>query len=233
MREDIVAIGNVPQRYGILASVDDPKAPAVVLINSGVVHHAGANRMSVLFARALQETGIASLRFDLCGIGDSPDRTDGIGWEPAAPIEIGEAITAYRLCRPDGALVLYGNCGGSAKGFWTALVDDRVDGLFLTNPPPHPTYNGEDDHVPPHLQDLIALLERGVKVAFVYAENDIGEVYFSKFLLPHLDEYLKDDRFTVSSVQKCNHTFASVKSRDAVIETGLGWVKRMFATKQE
>ena len=229
MREDIIAIGHAPQRYGILNQVDAVAAPVVIMMNSGVVHHVGANRMSVLFARELQENGVASLRFDLCGIGDSADRTDGVGWEQAAPIEIIEAIDACRTQRPTGALVLYGNCGGSAKSFWTALADTRVNGLFLTNPPPHPAYDGAQDHVPPHLKDLITLLDRGVKIAFVYAADDIGEVYFRTFLAPALQPYLKAGSMMVLSVPDSNHTFASTPSRKMVSAAALHWLQQHFS----
>ena len=51
--------------------------PTVVLLNAGIVHRVGPNRMHVLLARALAAAGIPSLRFDMSGIGDSPEPTGG------------------------------------------------------------------------------------------------------------------------------------------------------------
>ncbi len=46
-------------------------APAVLLVNSGGVHRVGDGRLAVLMARWLAGQGIASLRMDLGGLGDS------------------------------------------------------------------------------------------------------------------------------------------------------------------
>ena len=45
--------------------------PWVVLLNAGIIHRIGPNRLYVQLARRLASRGHAVLRFDLAGIGDS------------------------------------------------------------------------------------------------------------------------------------------------------------------
>ena len=49
---------------------------AVIFVNAGLIHHIGPNRLHVLLARALGRQGVASLRIDLSGVGDSAPRAD-------------------------------------------------------------------------------------------------------------------------------------------------------------
>ena len=77
MRERALTFGPA-NLVGILTQPDPdvavPDAPAVVILNSGILHRAGASRMYVQVARTLAEEGMTSLRFDFSGIGDSEVR---------------------------------------------------------------------------------------------------------------------------------------------------------------
>ncbi|MGA8008355.1 MAG: alpha/beta hydrolase, partial [Thiomonas sp.] len=53
-----------------------PPPFGVLLFNAGVIHRVGAHRVNVKLARALAADGIATLRCDLHGMGDSL-RADG------------------------------------------------------------------------------------------------------------------------------------------------------------
>ncbi len=77
MPERIVKIGKPQPLVGLLTEPvnPDPGAPAVLILNSGVMHHVGTCRMSVRLARAFADQGVAALRFDFSGIGDSPSRS--------------------------------------------------------------------------------------------------------------------------------------------------------------
>ncbi len=54
------------------------RPPAVVLLNTGVTHRVGANRMSTTWSRRLAAAGHFVLRFDQSGIGDSERRQDNL-----------------------------------------------------------------------------------------------------------------------------------------------------------
>src|SRR4051794_10640028 len=52
-------------------------APAIVILNTGIVHRVGHHRMYVSLARELATSGRTVVRFDFAGIGDSKPRNDG------------------------------------------------------------------------------------------------------------------------------------------------------------
>ncbi len=45
--------------------------PALVILNTGIMHRIGHHRMFVSISRRLAQEGHATLRFDFSGIGDS------------------------------------------------------------------------------------------------------------------------------------------------------------------
>jgi len=236
--QDVVRL---PQgRYGILtpsAATGRPRIGAV-LINSGVVHRIGANRNTVHLARALAADGVPNLRFDLSGIGDAPDRPDDLGWEGSSPLEISEAVTALLEHAEVEEVALYGNCGGAAKSFWTARRDERVTHLLVTNPPPPPDdpVYGErvEEYAHGHVvtrqhgQDVLAglagLLDRGVRMLFVYAARDVGESYFHNRLATGLAAPLVDGRLRVERIEGTNHTLATKPARTAFLDLATAWL---------
>lgn len=242
MRQHVVHLPG--GRFGI-RTLPDPDTPTrgtgVVLVNSGIVHRIGANRATVHLARALAERGFASLRFDLSGIGDAPDRDDALGWEASSPLEISEAVDALlgRGGQPGVRdVVLYGNCGGAAKSFWTARRDPRVGGLLVINPPPppdDPRYGERIEHYAHGrlvttayghtvADGLRELLDRSVRMLFVYAEGDVGESYFWDRLAPDLGPWLDGGQLRVERVTGTNHTLATRRARATVLALAASWL---------
>jgi len=75
MIERVLRFGDSDNLIGIhTSSAASSKRPGIVLVNSGVVHRAGPNRLYVNIARQLAAVGYPVLRFDLSGIGDSSPR---------------------------------------------------------------------------------------------------------------------------------------------------------------
>src|SRR5436190_8757987 len=95
MRERAVRLGKNAM-VGVLTEPDpqvrSADAPAVVLLNAGLLHRVGACRLHVRVARALAPAGFTSLRFDFSGMGDSEPRRDGLSFEEAAVREVQEAM---------------------------------------------------------------------------------------------------------------------------------------------
>jgi hypothetical protein len=243
VREEILHFGATPRLFGISTTVPSSRrSTGLVLANSGIVHRVGANRITVVLARRLAALGYESLRFDLSGLGDAPDRGDHLSWEKAAPQEIGTAVVA--VCDRPGVrqAVLYGNCGGAAKSFWAAEGDLRVAGLLLTNPPPHPADHefGKDVETYSHgrlvpadlpldLGPRIArVLDRGLRALFLYAAGDVGEAFFWKRLAPDLRLHLDTGRLRIGRVRATNHTFASHRSREEMLEAAAQWLLETF-----
>ena len=110
--------------------------PAVLLLNSGATHHVGSGRMSVALARRLAARGVASLRLDLGGLGDSaskPGRRDGLIYCRDSVEDARAALDALEAQGHRSAVVV-GLCAGAAVALHTALADPRVVGQALVNP---------------------------------------------------------------------------------------------------
>lgn len=131
MRERAIRFGKSASLVGVLAEPShavDPSLPAVILLNSGILHHVGASRLHVQVARHLAGRGHLALRFDFSGIGDSEARKDTLPFVKSAVIEVQEAMD-YLATRGARTFVLVGLCSGADMAFKVAGVDARVVGL--------------------------------------------------------------------------------------------------------
>ena len=102
---------------------------AMLLLNSGIMHHIGTCRLSVKLARAAARAGFPALRFDFSGIGDSGPRRDALRFEDSAPQELAEVMEHLRQSRGTERFVLYGLCSGADMSYHTALLDPRIVGV--------------------------------------------------------------------------------------------------------
>lgn len=137
MKERVLTFGDDQSLVGILTEPDDdgarPEVPGVVLINAGLVHRVGPNRLYTKVARRLADAGHPVLRFDLSGIGDSPARIDAMGFQQGA---IDETVAAMRALGQHAGVdqfVLAGICSGADIAFLTACESQDVVGAVLIN----------------------------------------------------------------------------------------------------
>lgn len=139
-RERAVRLGPQEQLVGILTLPVDPSKPlAVVALNAGVLHRVGPHRLHVRLLRQLAGLGFPGLRLDLAGIGDSlavggtqSFRESAVGDARASMDDLVAIVGVRRF-------VLFGLCSGADNALATALVDDRVAGIILLDPPSYPT----------------------------------------------------------------------------------------------
>ena len=115
-------------------------APVFLLSNSGVIGRAGPNRLNVRLARRLAARGIASVRFDLSGLGDS-ERAPG----ELDPFEqwILDTRAVMDQAQAEGLgerFAMVGLCSGAEVAYRTALQDPRLAGLVLWDGHAHPTW---------------------------------------------------------------------------------------------
>ena len=137
-REEVVVFGSASTLVGIVTDppVDagDPGRPGVLLLNAGLLHRIGPNRLYVELARRLAAMGLVVLRFDFSGIGDSEVRKDNLPFEQSAVREAQEAMTFLGQTRGVQRFVLMGLCSGAVTSFRAARADSRVVGAVLLNP---------------------------------------------------------------------------------------------------
>jgi hypothetical protein len=114
MIERAILFGKTKSLVGILTepSTNDigDGAPTALLLNAGMLHRVGPNRLHVKLARELAKAGILVLRFDFSGIGDSPSSSRG-----------------------KKSFILIGICSGADVAFRTACCDERVAGAIMIN----------------------------------------------------------------------------------------------------
>jgi pimeloyl-ACP methyl ester carboxylesterase len=135
MSETALLFGRSKSLVGILTDPrpggTQPDRPGVVLLNAGVLHRVGPNRLYVQFARALAEAGFVVLRFDLSGIGDSRPREGSEAFASAVVEEVSSALDLLEASRGLRQFLLVGICSGADNGLRSASHDPRVVGAAL------------------------------------------------------------------------------------------------------
>jgi pimeloyl-ACP methyl ester carboxylesterase len=108
----------------------------VVLLNAGLVHRVGPNRLYVKLARRMAALGHPVLRFDFSGTGDSGVRRDHRPLEECLVSESQEAMDWLEKTQGVHEFILMGLCSGAVNAVNTACVDPRVTGAVLINARP-------------------------------------------------------------------------------------------------
>jgi pimeloyl-ACP methyl ester carboxylesterase len=149
MIERPLYFGEQSNLLGVLTAPDEPMpgAPAVVLLNAGLLHRVGPNRLHVDVARNLSARGFSSLRFDMSGVGDS----DLPGGGSLLDIErsrhdVVEAIDMLGNRFDFDRFVVMGLCTGAFNAFRAALIDDRIVGCALLDGYSYPTLRSNVQH---------------------------------------------------------------------------------------
>ena len=118
--------------YGVASVPPAPAERGVVIVVGGPQYRAGSHRQFTLLARALADQGIAVMRFDVRGMGDSEGSArpfEDIG------ADLDAAITAFMQQVPAlREVVLWGLCDGASAAALYAARDARITGLALLNP---------------------------------------------------------------------------------------------------
>ena len=122
--------------FGIICEpASEASRSAIVFVNAGRDYHIGWARVTVAQARAFAANGIASLRFDTSGIGDSladPEGPDEVLYseEQIADVRLALDVLETRGFRDS---ILIGRCSGAYAAFNAAVADARVRQLVMVN----------------------------------------------------------------------------------------------------
>lgn len=120
---------------GILTEPDAkdlrPDAPAMLMLNAGLLHRVGPQRMAVDLAQRLAGCGVRSLRFDMGGYGDSEVAAGAQSDESRTFTDIKSAMDFLEIECDIHSFVLFGSCSGADNSFSVALRDPRVAGAVL------------------------------------------------------------------------------------------------------
>ncbi|MEM5386898.1 alpha/beta hydrolase [Paraburkholderia phymatum] len=113
-------------------------APAVLLLNTGGVHHVGDGRLSVLLARRLASQGVPALSIDIGGLGDSRVRDPSLTFDEIyAHHAVDDTLAAvdWLVAQGHSRVVVFGVCTGAYVSLQTALAHPNVVGCVGVNLP--------------------------------------------------------------------------------------------------
>ncbi len=140
VEEQTCRFGADQHLFGILSRTSAATdRPIVVMLNAGAIHHVGPNRLYVNLARRLAAKGLASLRMDLEGIGDSIRRTPGRENHPYPGTAVDDTCAALEFLRERYGyrrFILLGLCSGAHTAFHSALAleQEAIEDIVLINP---------------------------------------------------------------------------------------------------
>lgn len=127
--------------FGVLTEPTDaalqPGRPAVLMLNSGAVHHIGPNRLWTRLARQWAARGVTVLRIDLSGVGDSaarPGAPENVVYSAHAMQDVSDALAYLRGTKGAGECHLLGLCSGGYHAFKAAVAGQPVASSTVINP---------------------------------------------------------------------------------------------------
>jgi len=135
VKEEALLFGKHKNLVGV---VTDPternhNLPAILLLNAGLIHRVGPNRLYVRLARYLSELGFVVMRFDLSGIGDSNVRPDNMPIEKSSVDDTRQAMDYLENTRSVKQFLVMGHCAGAIHSIMAASEDKRVTGIVMIN----------------------------------------------------------------------------------------------------
>ena len=138
--ETSIVFGPESRLFGVICrpSVPAENHPALIIMNAGRNPHIGWARSSVTLARRLAADGVATIRFDLGGIGDSVDRpgaADHVDELLYSDDQDAELTAAIELSRRLGfsTTTLLGACSGAYLALRGGVQTSSVKNVILIN----------------------------------------------------------------------------------------------------
>jgi exosortase A-associated hydrolase 1 len=118
--------------YGVLSVPQQAVSRGVLIVVGGPQYRAGSHRQFTLLARSLAAQGIAALRFDYRGMGDSEGSARSF---EEVEEDLRAAIDFFLQAVPAiNEVVVWGLCDAASAALFYAAKDARVGGLVLLNP---------------------------------------------------------------------------------------------------
>lgn len=143
-REYAVRFGSNQALAGVITQPDSvlhaSGIPALILLNPGISHHVGPNRLHVMIARSLAEQGVCVLRFDLSGMGDSLNAACEAATSDAWFADVQSAMDMLSQREGIHQFVLAGLGAGTNYAHRGAVADKRVTGAIFFDGCCYPTF---------------------------------------------------------------------------------------------
>ncbi len=168
MNERALYFGPDHGLLGIYTTPEIVAGPGVILLNAGLLHRVGPNRLHVDLARHLGSLGYPCLRFDMSGVGDSALRGGGLLYVERSVQDVVEAMDDMAARSGVEDFVVVGLCTGAFNAFRAAVRDERISGAVLLDGYSYPTLRSRFRHY------RTRVFELGKWVAFVRRRLGLG-----------------------------------------------------------
>jgi pimeloyl-ACP methyl ester carboxylesterase len=127
--------------FGILCEPRERRAggPVLLITNTAASVHHGDSRLSVRVAREMARRGIASMRMDAGGIGDSPPRSPDGALDTTesiysnATVEDVAAAAAWLKHKGFDTVVTFGVCSGAYSALRASLIEPAIGAVIAVN----------------------------------------------------------------------------------------------------
>lgn len=113
-------------------SAETIQSIGVLIAVGGPQYRVGSHRQFLLLARHLALNGIATMRFDYRGMGDSEG--EQLGFENSGPEIVAATDEFLRRCPEVKKIILWGLCDAASTIAMHSHKDNRVAGMLLVNP---------------------------------------------------------------------------------------------------
>lgn len=166
---------------------DAPPGLAVVMANAGGNPHHGVARFSVEMARLLARAGIASLRIDFAGLGDSRNSAADDGPTDVFGVDRrGDMCAAIDRLEQLGyrRFAAFGHCSGAYHALQAGLAETRFGTLLLVNLPWFTLRHDPPGPASAARRSLATLAHSATRVLFLFSEGDAGLKQFERHFGP-------------------------------------------------
>jgi len=145
--ERAVCFGPNRAMVGVVTSPTGATSETVVLLlNAGVIHRVGPNRINVLLARDMAGLGLTVLRFDQSGLGDSAPRESETDLQESVAADLADAMAYLTEHHAATRFILVGICSGARAALRTAYRAPNIAGLIVIDPPVYKTTKAVVSH---------------------------------------------------------------------------------------
>jgi alpha-beta hydrolase superfamily lysophospholipase len=137
VRETATHLDDSRLLFGIVSEPESKPRDVVLLLNSGTIHHIGPSRLYVAFARQCAARGLAAVRLDLSGVGESGVRSGEAANAPysgGAALDVREVVQFATRRFPGARVHLVGLCSGAYHGFKGAVAGASLASVTMVNP---------------------------------------------------------------------------------------------------
>lgn len=148
----------------------------VIMLNSGMQNRTGPERLYVKVARRFARAGVAVLRADLAGCGDSVSENRETHFDSHRAADVDAFIRYAEATLRPGALLVQGLCAGSRVALKAAARNKSVDGVLAwsttiytaaRNMPQSPEATGDRSSSAVIVENLKRLIRFVVKLKFL------------------------------------------------------------------